>query len=68
MGFRLLLELNIFPDHPCMVYLPKVNIPYMDCMGLLMVQKSDNHQLIDMVDYAIIYRVWDTSKVVVWDF
>ena len=26
MGFRLLLELNIFPDHPCMVYLPKVNI------------------------------------------
>ena len=40
----------------------------MDCMGLLMVQKSDNHQLIDMVDYAIIYRVWDTSKVVVWDF
>ena len=34
---------------------------------LLMVQKSGVHQL-KLVVYPIIYRLWDTSQVVVWDF
>ena len=34
---------------------------------LLMVQKSGDHHL-RFVVYPIVYRVWKTSQVVVWDF